>query len=308
MIEKVVIVGAGPAGLTASLYTARSMLGPLCLEGPEVGGQLTITTDVENFPGFPMAVTGPELINAMHKQAERFGAKFAFETVQSVDFSKRPFTLTTDARSIQAESVIISSGASARWLGLESEENLKGHGVSACATCDGFFFRGKDVLVVGGGDTALEEALFLTRFCTKVTVVHRRDELRASRVMAERAKRNEKIAFIWDSVIEEILDPAQEKVTGARLRNLKTEEIREVACDGVFIAIGHTPNSAFLERQLETKGDLLCAVTTRRPRRSPEFLRQVMWRIRVTGKLSRRQGAAVWPQSIRKDFWSHSND
>lgn len=257
MTERLIIIGTGPSGLTAAIYAARATLSPLCLEGPEAGGQLMITTDVENYPGFPTSVTGPELMDSMRKQAERFGTRFSRESVESVDFSERPFTIKTDTRTLTAEAVIISSGASARWLGLESEQKLRGQGVSACATCDGFFFRGKEVLVVGGGDTAIEEALFLTNFCSKVTIVHRRDELRASRIMADRARRNEKIAFIWDSAIEEIHDPAEGKVTGVRLRNLKTDETQEVACDGIFVAIGHTPNTGFLDGQVETKGGFI---------------------------------------------------
>jgi thioredoxin reductase (NADPH) len=253
-------VGTGPAGLTAALYAARADLRPLCLEGPQPGGQLTITTEVENFPGFPEAKTGPELIELMHKQAERFDTRYLRENANSVDLTSRPFNVRTDSQTIETETLIIATGASARWLGLESEEKLKGHGVSACATCDGFFFRGKDVLVIGGGDSAIEEALFLTKFCNKVSVVHRRDELRASKIMADRAKGNEKIEFIWNSVVEEIHDPDARKVTGAELRNVKTGERAEVVCDGVFVAVGHTPNAAFLNGQVETDagGFIVC--------------------------------------------------
>ncbi|HUT24401.1 MAG TPA: thioredoxin-disulfide reductase [Sumerlaeia bacterium] len=258
--EKVLIVGTGPAGLTAALYAARADLRPVCLEGPQPGGQLTITTEVENFPGFPEAKTGPELIELMHKQAERFDTRYLRENANSVDLSSRPFKVRTDSQTIETETLIVATGASARWLGLESEEKLKGHGVSACATCDGFFFRGKDVLVVGGGDSAMEEALFLTKFCAKVSVVHRRDELRASKIMADRAKANEKIEFIWNSVIEEIHDPGARKVTGVELRNVKTGERTNVACDGIFMAVGHTPNTAFLDGQVETDagGFIVC--------------------------------------------------
>lgn len=258
--EKVLIIGAGPAGLTAALYTARANLRPLVLEGPQPGGQLTITSDVENFPGFPEAKTGPELIDLLHRQTEGFGARFAYEAVQEIDLSKRPFRVKSDTMEILADTVIIASGASARWLELPSERALMGHGVSACATCDGFFFKGKEVIVVGGGDTALEEGLFLTRFCKLVTVVHRRDTLRASKILQDRALNHPNIRFIWDTVVDEILDPAQKKVTAARLRNVKTGELSEYPCEGVFVAVGHTPNTAFLRGQLETDaaGFLVC--------------------------------------------------
>lgn len=252
MGEKVVIVGTGPAGLTAALYTARAGLSPLCLEGPEPGGQLMITTDVENYPGFPEAVTGPELIELMHKQAERFGARYLPENAVSVDLSSHPFEIRTDSQTLRAKTLIVASGASARWLGIESEERLKGRGVSACATCDGFFFRDKEVVVVGGGDSAMEEALFLTRFCSKVTVVHRRDQLRASKIMQERALKNPKIAVRWNSVVEDVRDPDAGKVTEVILKDVKTDKRSNLACDGVFMAIGHTPNTAFLQGQLET--------------------------------------------------------
>ena len=260
MNEKIVIVGSGPAGLTAALYSARADLAPLCLEGIEPGGQLTITTDVENFPGFPDPKTGPELIDLMHRQAERFGTKFLREAVVSVDLSKRPFKVETDEHEIIAETLIIASGASARWLGLESEKKLLGKGVSACATCDGFFFRGKEVIVVGGGDSALEEALFLTKFCTKVTIVHRRDALRASKIMQKRGLENEKIEFAWNSLVEEIQDPEKGAVTGVTLRNVTDDSCRDLACDGVFMAIGHTPNTGFLNGQIKTDeaGFILC--------------------------------------------------
>ncbi len=254
MAEKVLIVGSGPAGLTAALYAARADLEPLVLEGLQPGGQLTITTEVENFPGFPEGKTGPEIIELMHKQAERFGARFLFEAAESVDLSKRPFKVKSDSNEYEAETLIVASGASARWLGIESETKLMGKGVSACATCDGFFFRGKEVAIVGGGDSAIEEAAFLTKFCAKVTIVHRRDELRASKIMRKRAFDNEKIEFAWDSVIEEIMDPELGKVTGVKLRNVKTGELRDMACDGVFMAIGHDTNVGFLDGALETDG------------------------------------------------------
>ncbi|MBN1867378.1 thioredoxin-disulfide reductase [Candidatus Sumerlaeota bacterium] len=260
MSEKVIIIGAGAAGLTAAIYTARADLNPLCFIGPQTGGQLAVTNDVENFPGFPEARTGPELIDLMRQQAERFGARVVSETVSEVDVSSRPFRVATESATHEAEALIVATGASARWLGLESERKLIGRGVSACATCDGFFFRDKDVVVVGGGDTAMEEATFLTRFCAKVTVVHRRDELRASKIMADRATKNPKIAFAWNSVVEEVLDPEAGKVTGVRLRNVQTDETSEMRCDGVFMAIGHDPNTGFLKGAVETDagGFILC--------------------------------------------------
>lgn len=260
MAEKVVIVGTGPAGLTAAVYTGRADLSPLVFEGVQPGGQLTITTEVENFPGFPEAKTGPELIDLMHRQAERFGARFAQEAILEADLSKRPFRLQTDSRVIEAETLIVATGASARWLEIESERKLMGHGVSACATCDGFFFRGKEVAVVGGGDSAIEEATFLTRFCTKVTLVHRRNELRASKIMQQRAFDNPKIEFAWDSVVEEILGVEAGSVQGLRLRNVKTGEQSVLTCQGIFMAVGHIPNTGFLKGQLEVDaaGFIVC--------------------------------------------------
>ncbi len=251
MAYKVIILGSGCAGSTAAIYAARANLKPLVLEGHEPGGQLSLTTAVENYPGFPDGVQGPELVELMKKQAQRFGAEYTLESATAADLSRRPFTLRTAKNTYQAEALIIASGASAKLLGLESERRLIGHGVSTCATCDGFFFRGKEVIVVGGGDTAMEEALFLTKFATKVSVVHRRSELRASKIMAERARANEKIEFVWDSVITDILDPGKNTVEAAKLKNLKTgkEETRRV--DGVFVAIGHQPNTDIFKGQLE---------------------------------------------------------
>jgi thioredoxin reductase (NADPH) len=248
---QVLVIGTGPAGLTAALYCARADLEPIVLEGLKPGGQLTETTDVENYPGFSEPKTGPELIGEMKKQAERFGTRFLAETAEKVELGKRPFIVKTDRQEIEAQSIILATGATARWLGIESEEKLKGHGVSACATCDGFFFRDKKVLVVGGGDSAMEEATFLTKFASNVTIVHRRDELRASTIMQKRAIDNEKIDFAWDSVIEELHDVEKGTVTGATLRNVKTDALTRVDCDGVFLAIGHTPNTAFLMDQVK---------------------------------------------------------
>ena len=249
-MHNVVIIGSGPAGLTAALYTARANLTPLLIDGSEPGGQLTLTTDVENYPGFPKGILGPQLIQDMRAQAERFGTTFRSGHVTQIDFSKRPFRLTLDGEeNIEAMSLIISTGASANLLGLPSETRLMGHGVSTCATCDGFFFRGKKIAVIGGGDSALEEAMFLTKFATNVTLVHRRDALRASKIMQDRAFKNEKITFQWNSVLEEVLGDSV--VTGIRLRNVKTNEAEEHSLAGVFVAIGHTPNTALFKGQID---------------------------------------------------------
>ena len=248
----VIILGSGPAGLTAALYAARANLAPLVLKGVDAGGQLMLTTEVENFPGFPDAILGPELMEAMEKQAARFDAELLHQAATAVDLSTWPFRVASGDEAWMARSVIVSTGASARMLGLESERSLLGRGVSTCATCDGFFFRGKEILVVGGGDSAMEEALFLTRFATRVTVVHRRDTLRASKIMQDRALAHERISFVWDSTIDEVLGDGT--VSGARLRNLKTGRTSEVEASGVFVAIGHTPNTALFEGQLELDG------------------------------------------------------
>ncbi len=249
--RKVIIIGSGPAGLTAAIYTARAGLDPLVFEGSQPGGQLMLTTEVENFPGFPKGIQGPELMQLMREQAERFGTKLEMLDVTKVDFSTRPFKIWADEDLYTADAVIIATGASAKWLGLESEQKLRGFGVSACATCDGFFFKDKEVVVVGGGDTAMEEALFLTRYASKVTIVHRRDKLRASKIMQERAMKNPKITFIWNSVVEEVYDVEQRKVTGVRLRNVVTGETMDYKCDGLFIAIGHQPNTEIFKGQIE---------------------------------------------------------
>ena len=250
--HKIVIIGSGPAGLTAALYSARANLAPLVIEGSQPGGQLTITTDVENYPGFPEGVMGPEMMELFKKQAERFGTQMVFGDVGSVDLTRRPFHLQVGKDEYTCDALIVATGASSKLLGIESEKRLMGHGVSACATCDGFFFKNKELVVVGGGDTAMEEATFLTKFATKVTIVHRRNELRASKIMQERARKNPKINFIWDSVVEEISGTADKAgVTGARLKNVKTGATTDFKCDGVFMAIGHQPNTQLFQSQIE---------------------------------------------------------
>lgn len=249
--KKVTILGSGSAGLTAAIYAARANLEPLVIQGLQAGGQLTITTEVENFPGFPEGILGPTLMEEMHKQAERFGTQFIYDNAESVDLSKAPFVIRTSGEEIHTDTLLICTGANAKLLGLESEGKLMGHGVSACATCDGFFFRDKRVFVVGGGDTAMEEAMFLTRFASQVTLVHRRDSFRASKIMVDRAMKTPKVDFLLDTVIEEILDVSKNEVTGLRVRNLKTGKVEELHADGVFIAIGHQPNTTLFQGQIE---------------------------------------------------------
>jgi len=250
-LRDVVIIGSGPAGLTAAIYAARANLTPLVFEGLQPGGQLTITTEVENFPGFAHPIEGPELMDAMREQAVRVGTEVRINTIESVDLSQRPFTVKADDGStVLAKTLIICTGASAKWIGIESEVALQNRGVSACATCDGFFFRGKDVLVVGGGDTAMEEAMYLTRMCNSVTVIHRRDTLRASKVMADRALANPKIRFEWNSAVKEIKDVTLGKVTGVVLESTIDGSTKDLACDGVFVAIGHKPNTGLFKDQL----------------------------------------------------------
>ena len=251
-VRNMIIVGSGPAGLTAAVYAARANLAPLCIEGKQAGGQLTITTDVENYPGFPDGIMGPELMILFRKQAERFGTEFVSSDATRVDLSRRPFVVEVGDKVYRSRTVVISTGASAMALGLESEQKLLGHGVSMCATCDGFFFKGQKVFVVGGGDTAIEEATFLTKFADQVTVVHRRDELRASKIMQDRAFQNDKIDFLWDSEVIEVLGVEENKVRAVRVRNKKTGEETEHECGGFFVAIGHKPNTDLFKDQLET--------------------------------------------------------
>ena len=249
-MRNVVIIGSGPAGLTAAIYTARANLSPLLIEGWQSGGQLTTTTEVENYPGFARGIMGPELMKDMRAQAGRFGTEFLTGDVTAVNLAQRPFTLTVDGEhAVQTRTVIIATGASAIPIGLKNEARLTGHGVSTCATCDGFFFKEKELLVVGGGDSALEEANFLTKFATKVSVIHRRDKLRASKIMQDRAMRNEKIAFIWNSIVEDIL--GTDVVTGARIKNVVTGTSSDISCSGVFVAIGHRPNTSLFTGQVD---------------------------------------------------------
>ncbi|MFN0158957.1 MAG: thioredoxin-disulfide reductase [Bacteroidota bacterium] len=252
--HKLIIIGSGPAGFTAGLYAGRANLNPVIFEGLQPGGQLTITTEVENYPGYPKGVMGPEMMDMFREQAHRFGAQSIYKIITKVDFSSRPFKMWADEELYTADAVIVSTGATAKLLDLPSEKEFMGHGVSACATCDGFFFKGQEVLVVGGGDTAIEEATFLTKFATKVTIVHRRDTLRASKIMQEKAQKNPKIAFAWNSVVEEIIgknENGRKTVTGAKLKNIKTGETSVMRADGVFMGIGHKPNTDLFKGQLD---------------------------------------------------------
>jgi thioredoxin reductase (NADPH) len=249
MVEKVLIIGSGPAGLTAAVYAARADLAPVMIEGFERGGQLMLTTDVENYPGFPDGIMGPDLMEQFRKQAERFGTRIVTSDVTRVDLSERPFRAWVDETEYQAQAVIISTGASARWLGVPGEAELRGFGVSACATCDGFFFRDRAIAVAGGGDSAMEEALFLTKFASRVTIIHRRDEFRASKIMAHRALEHPKIDVIWNTVIEDVVGDGA--VTSLRLRDVLTGDTSDLAVDGLFVAIGHTPNTDIFKGQIE---------------------------------------------------------
>ena len=251
MKRKVIIIGSGPAGLTAAIYAARANLEPLVFEGTQPGGQLTITTDVENYPGFPNGIMGPDMMDEFRKQAQRFGAECLFKTVDKVDFSERPYKVWADGNEYSAEAIIISTGATARLLGLDSESELMGHGVSACATCDGFFFRDKKVLVVGGGDSAMEEATFLTKFASEVVLVHRRDEFRASKIMIDRAMANPKISVEYNSNVDDIIGTKETGVTAVRLKDTISGAKRDVVCDGIFMAIGHIPNTQLFNGSID---------------------------------------------------------
>ena len=251
MKRKVIIIGSGPAGLTAAIYAARANLEPLVFEGTQPGGQLTITTDVENYPGFPNGIMGPDMMDEFRKQAQRFGAECLFKTVDKVDFSERPYKVWADGNEYSAEAIIISTGATARLLGLESESELMGHGVSACATCDGFFFRDKKVLVVGGGDSAMEEATFLTKFASEVVLIHRRDEFRASKIMIDRALANPKISVEYNSNVDDIIGTKETGVTAVRLKDTISGAKRDVVCDGIFMAIGHKPNTKLFNGSID---------------------------------------------------------
>jgi len=263
-VRRALIIGSGSAGLTAAIYAARANLSPLLFEGPLIGGQLSLTTLVENYPGFPDGIMGPELMELTKRQAVRFGTEILSKFVTRCDFSRRPFRVWSDEELFEAETMIIATGASSRMIGLPAEQKLLGYGLSTCATCDGYFFRGKEIVVVGGGDSAMEEATFLTKFASKVSVIHRRDKLRASKIMQERAFKNPKIGFIWDTVVEDILDPSAQKVTAVKLKNVKTGAVTEKKCEGVFIAIGHDPNTKLFQGQIELdpKGYIVTKVRT----------------------------------------------
>lgn len=251
-VHDVIIIGSGPAGLTAAIYAARANLAPVVFEGLQPGGQLTITTEVENYPGFPEGIQGPELMETLRKQAERFGSVHHYEYVDKVDLSERPFKVQVGDTTHKANAIILATGASAKWLGLENEAKFQGRGLSSCATCDGFFFKNKEIFVVGGGDTAMEEANFLTRFASKVKLVHRRDSFRASKIMQDRVLANPKVEVLWNKEIIEYQSKNGQSISGARLRDTVTGEEMDMPIDGIFLAIGHTPNTAFLEGQIET--------------------------------------------------------
>jgi len=302
-IRNVVIIGSGCAGHTAALYTARANLKPLVIEGHEAGGQLSLTTLVENFPGFPEGIQGPELIENMRKQAGRFGAQYQLGHVVGADLSKRPFAIDLGKETIHARTLIIASGASARWLGLPSEQALIGHGVSSCATCDGFFFSGKEIAVIGGGDSAMEEANFLTRFASKVTLIHRRDQFRASKIMLDRARQNKKINFLTNTVVEDVLDVSKKEVTGLKLRDLKTDKVRDFPTSAMFLGIGHIPNTRMFEGQLETDQDGYLVTTNNVFTRVRGFMPAATCRTAAIARRLLPQVRVAWRHWKRKGSW-----
>ena len=302
-MHKVIIIGSGCAGLTAAIYAARADLSPLVLDGYEPGGQLALTTMVENFPGFPDGILGPELIENSRKQAQRFGTEFRSGAVTSVDLSQRPFKIVAGKESYEAETLIVAAGASARMLGIESERHLLGHGVSTCATCDGFFFRGKEIMVVGGGDTAMEEATFLTKFASKVTLLHRRNEFRATKIMLDRAHANEKIQFLTPYVVEEVHDMDKKSVEKVRVLNVETKD-SEIEVSGVFVAIGHDPNTKIFKGQLDMDENGYLSRMTVRRRMSKASLRRVTYKIIITARPSPPPVPAAWLPSMPSASWS----
>ncbi len=304
-LRNVVIIGSGCAGHTAALYTARANLKPLIIEGHEPGGQLSLTTLVENFPGFPEGIQGPELVENMRKQASRFGAEYKLGHVTSADLSQRPFKLHVSHEVFHASTLIIASGATARWLGLPHEQQLIGHGVSSCATCDGFFFSGKEIVVIGGGDSAMEEATFLTRFATKVTIIHRRDQFPRFEDHAGSRRANPKIHFLTDTVVEDVYDVNHKEVTGLKLRNLKTGKVWDFPTSGLFLGIGHIPNAKIFEGQLDTDRT---ATLRRRATFTLEcraFTPAATCRTAATARPSPRPEPDVWPHSKRRNFWKN---
>ncbi len=301
--RNLVIIGSGPAGLTAALYAARANLKPLLIEGVEAGGQLMLTTMVENFPGFRDGIMGPELMADMRAQAERFGTEIVQGNVSKIEVNRCPIKIDVSDQIVYAESLIIATGASARLLGLPSERTLLGHGVSTCATCDGFFFRGKPIAVVGGGDSAMEEAIFLTKFASKVTVVHRRDTLRASKIMQEKAFANPKIEFAWNSEVEDILDVSKGVVTAIVLRDSVTGARTEVPVEGVFVAIGHTPNTSLFKGQLELTRTVISSRTKALAPASPAFSQRGTCRTISTARQLPRRAPAAWRPSTRNSIW-----
>ncbi len=305
-VRDTVILGSGCAGLTAAIYTARANLKPLVLEGHEPGGQLSITTLVENFPGWPDGIQGPELIENMKRQAARFGAEYAMNHLVSVDLSKRPFALNLGSSMVHTRTLIIASGASARWLGLPSEQALIGHGVSSCATCDGFFFMGKEIAVIGGGDSAMEEALFLTRFATKVTLIHRRESFRASKIMLERAMAHDKIQFLTNTAVEEVMGVDEREVSGLRLRNVTSGDESVLPVSGVFLGIGHVPNAKMFAGQIDLDDDGYVLTHDNVFTRVPGSFPAATCRTGAIGRRLRRPGRVAWRRSRSRNTWKNT--